>query len=432
MKLTTTEQSNYLAKVVRLSNQKKHSNADKLLCWNIDFNNVITDLSYKEGDVCVVFPTGCTINKDLIAYLNAFQDKELNNNKELKGYFNSKGVVKATNLRGEKSEGFLIRFDVLYDFVLNHLKQERLIYNTLDINSSVDKEFDTIEGIRLCEKYEPIVQAVSKNEDKQPKQKVKLKDLMIEGQFKFHDETKHLKKNIDKLNLNDEIVITSKLHGSSAILSNVLVKRKLSWIEKLAKRIGIKVVESEFGYIYSSGKPKGLQIKGIDSKWANNGKDYYSTNIWKQANDDFKQCIEPGITLYGELVGSHVQKSFDYTKLHNKEGYGFLIYRITRTNSEGFIDEFSWNQIETYCEKYGFKTVPMLFRGKAIDFELQGRENLIETLSYLYLEKDCFYSTNKVPDEGICVRIEKPFQVYKLKSHRFTMKENEQETVNES
>ena len=69
LKISETANKNYLAKVVKLKSGRKHSNADRLLCWTIDFQNVITSLDYKEDDIVVYFPVECAINKDFISFI---------------------------------------------------------------------------------------------------------------------------------------------------------------------------------------------------------------------------------------------------------------------------------------------------------------------------------------------------------------------------
>lgn len=59
---------------------------------------------------------------------------------------------------------------------------------------------------------------------------------------------------------------------------------------------------------------------------------------------------------------------------------------------------------------------------------MKWQENLLTTLQEEYLEKDCKYCTNKVPAEGICVRIDgkDTYSTFKLKSKRFLEKESKQ------
>ena len=121
---------------------------------------------------------------------------------------------------------------------------------------------------------------------------------MIPGQLRFHHETEHLSKNLGRIQSGIEIVISAKLHGSSCILSKVKTLRKLNWREKLAKMLGVKVVETEYSGIYSSGKPKSSLVKGIDNKWINEGQSFYSQDIWKTAYEDYKRRK---VFLYGRI-----------------------------------------------------------------------------------------------------------------------------------
>ena len=50
----------------------------------------------------------------------------------------------------------------------------------------------------------------------------------------------------------DEVTISVKVHGTSAIFANILCNRKLSVWEKIKKFFGFKVQETEYGNVYSS------------------------------------------------------------------------------------------------------------------------------------------------------------------------------------
>ena len=53
------------------------------------------------------------------------------------------------------------------------------------------------------------------------------------------------------------------------------------------------------------------------------------------------------------------------------------------------------------------------------------RESFLIAMSKEYLERQCKYCVNKVPAEGICVRIDgkQSYMTYKLKSKAFLLKE---------
>src|SRR5690606_16693061 len=108
---------NYLAKIVRLKGLKKHPNADRLQVASIDFQNVITGLEAKDGDIYIFFPLECKINKDFLSFTNSFRDKTLNQDKEKAGFFEENGRVRATKLRGEKSMGYLVPIEQMEFFL---------------------------------------------------------------------------------------------------------------------------------------------------------------------------------------------------------------------------------------------------------------------------------------------------------------------------
>ncbi len=79
--------ANYAAEIVKLENGRKHTNADRLKVFTINYQNIITDLSYNDGDIVVYFPIECSINKELISYIDGFIDKEMNADKTKQGFF---------------------------------------------------------------------------------------------------------------------------------------------------------------------------------------------------------------------------------------------------------------------------------------------------------------------------------------------------------
>ena len=83
-----------------------------------------------------------------------------------------------------------------------------------------------------------------------------------------------------------------------------------------------------------------------------------------------------------------------------------------------------------------YGTIDSLFESKDFtDWDLLDRtttkdtwqETLLDYLEYKYNEKDCYMCINKVPEEGIVLRVEKleSYEAYKLKSKRFLLMESE-------
>lgn len=229
-------------------------------------------------------------------------------------------------------------------------------------------------------------------------------------------------------------------------------------LKNILKRIIPKIQEFEYGNLYSS---RTVIKNQYINKEATAG--YYGEDIWGIVDKEVKDKIEPGISLYGEIVGflpsgKHIQKGYDYGcdsvidfgrhGSTTQPSHKFLVYRITYTKPDGNVIEFSWQQIKNYCQKYQLEHVKELYFGKASDLrkflitttdqQLEAivpisnndvwRDEVFKFLQTVYLEKDCKYCVNKVPAEGIVVRRDglETYSAYKLKSKRFLEKESKQ------
>lgn len=426
---------NYLCKVVKLENLKKHSNADRLQVATIDFQDVITGMDAKEGDVYVYFPVECKINNSFLSFTNSFRNKELNESKDKAGFFEENCRVKAVKLRGEKSMGYIVPSQEVSAWANYQFKVE-----------DIGKEFDTINDRKIVEKYF-IKQPQSKKvkEGKKPKL-----SRLIDGQVHLHIDTENLRKNVDKLKLTDTISITYKTHGTSWWVSNVLVKKSMSIINKVLNFFKLDYVDSKYDIIYGSRRVVKNQYEDNDK-----AKDhYFGYDLWEHIKDEVKDKIPKGYTLYGECLGytkdgAYIQKNYDYGCPVGK--FKLEIYRITNTNSDGLVTELSYPQIEEFCYKVGLTPSKLFFYGTIEKFIGQQkydpkyhslikqgdpiwREYFIHVLEAEYNEKDCFMCANKVPEEGIVVRKESLFhcEAYKLKSFRFLEQETKQLDKGES
>lgn len=427
---------NYLCKLFKIHELRKHSNADKLQILSIDFQDVITGLEAKEGDVYVYFPVECKINKDFLSYTNCFRDIELNKDKEESGFFESNCRVKAVRLRGEKSCGYVVPVNEVIKWAYGFGIHEDFTFKDL-ISENINKEFDTINGQKLLEKY--VINAKKSNSNNKQGKKPQLSRL-IDNQVHLHVNTENLRRNSYKINPEDTISITYKTHGTSWWASNILVKRKLTILEKFLMKFGIKLQDKEYDIVYGSRRVvKNKSFK--DPK----GKDhYYGYDLWKSIKDSIEGDIPKGISLYGECLGytnegSYIQGPYDYGC---KEGeFKLEVYRITYTNEDGIVTEFSYSQIVEICKKLGLTPSHLFYYGKANDYHSiknisakeenrieKWQEQFINRLEKEYLEKDCFMCNNKVPAEGIVIRKEKLFscEPYKLKSFRFLEAESKQ------
>jgi hypothetical protein len=233
---------NYLAKIIRINKLEHIEGADKIQIAIIDFQSVVVSKEVTYGDIMVYFPVECAINKDFLRYSNLFRDKLLNIDSESEGgFFEDKGRVKAIKLmKGTvKSVGFLLPIKTVKDF-----------FGEFDENDYINEPFDTINGVLVCEKF--IVpkknQGLSKA-NKQPKV-----SRLIDGQVHLHKDTEKLEQNAWKISPDHMVSITYKTHGTSWWVSNVKVKKNLNWFQRMVRKLGVDIQDTEYDFVYGSRK----------------------------------------------------------------------------------------------------------------------------------------------------------------------------------
>lgn len=107
----------YCAYVTTLKGLRKHSNADRLQCVEVFGQNVIVDLSYKDGQKVVFFPSDGQLSEEYAKDNNLVRMKDENGN-NIGGYMDAeKRNVTAIRLRGEKSEGLVLPIESLSKYV---------------------------------------------------------------------------------------------------------------------------------------------------------------------------------------------------------------------------------------------------------------------------------------------------------------------------
>jgi RNA ligase (TIGR02306 family) len=412
MRLSVSEDSlNYPCSVVTIGQVFDIKNADNIKRVVLYGNNVIVSKDVKQGDTMLYFVAGTQLSEDLCFNNNLYDEVQLNKDvTDKKGYISAKRrLVKTLKLKETLSDGMLLPIEAL-----NYLEEGKLDAKGF---LKIGDTFTHIGDTMICQKYvPPVKQSGLPKGEKQPKEN-RLKDLLLDNQFRFHSDTAHFARNLDKFGAGTQIVVTRKYHGSSLILSHVLVKKELNWFEKLIDKYITPLPKTQWGYIHSSGKPKSRLPKGVEAEqvgWTSHTPSFYSANIWKRAMEMHKHNLEKGITIYGEIVGQGVQgEGFTYGF-----EYEIFVYRITYTNPDGQVYEFSWEAVKRYCDKYGIKYVEEYFSGKV--HEIVGKqgttEDLLERLKDAYLDKS--YPDCKV-DEGICIRVAETDEIFKLKSPKF-------------
>lgn len=428
MKIEKPKNPNYCATVVEIKNILPLEGCDNVVATSIMGNQVIIGKDVKVGDVGLYFPLETQLSKEYLSANNLYRNKDLNQDKNKTGYFEENGRIRCVKFRGHKSEGLYMPIVSVSLFAGSNS------YSTLNIGD----DFDELNGTEICRKY--IVQIQKTHGEGNKKQKGKqLKKIskLIENQFRFHQDTSMLYKNLHRISPDDIISITTKMHGTSGISSKILCKRQLKPVERILKRLGVKIDDKQYDYVNSSRKV----IKNSDL-CANPG-GFYKEDIWSIADKELRSYLQDGMTLYYEIVGflpsgMPIQKlkNFVYDYGCEEKEHKIFIYRITYTNTSGRVFEFSARQVQEWCKQNGLNAVEEMYYGTVADFIDRSREeritketiqsSFLEIIKTLYNEHDCHICKNKVPEEGVVIRIEKnEFEAYKCKSNRFYTAETE-------
>ena len=92
------------ARIVTITNQRRHKNADRLLCTDIFGANVITDENCRIGQRMVFFPAGSLLDKEFAEEIRCLTG----------GFLHGKRPkIRPVKIRGEVSEGLLLPIEVL-------------------------------------------------------------------------------------------------------------------------------------------------------------------------------------------------------------------------------------------------------------------------------------------------------------------------------
>lgn len=415
---------NYCGTIIKIEKLVDLPNCDNVQAAIIFNNSVIVGKDVQIGDLGVFFPIETQLMPEFLKNNNLYRDKTLNLNTDKAGYFETNGRIRAMKFRGNKSEGLFMPISCLnYIFYAD-------FWNTKPI--PVGTDFDKVEGQVICKKYQIIRNTPGEKKTKADKKAVKKFNRLVENQFRLHIDTENLRRNAHKLNPDDYISITNKIHGTSWVVGKVLVKEPLNWFKSLLKRLMPRdIIDTKYDIIYSSRMV--VKNKYINTEQKNEG--FYNFDLWGEIAEKVKGSLQDGITLYGEAVGflptgAWIQKGYHYGCRPNQ--YDIYVYRITYTNPEGKLIEFSWPQIKEYCNKFGIKHVEEFYYGKAKDYcpaiplEQHWNQNFLAKLEKDFmLDRKCPLNNNEVWEEGIVIRIDGLFEVqpFKLKNFAFLEKE---------
>ena len=427
---STKANINYLAKVIDITNFLPHPNAERMKIAQVGGYKVCVGIDEPIGRY-VYFPVNSEINPNLLSYCNLYRHTEKNTNTEKAGFFNDNGRVTAIKLRGFPSEGFLLPFEQLENFIADTLN---LKLSDIENNTDFDIAVEGNKEFWICKKYIVVHQTAQGQPNSNKRQKkVARFNKVIDTQFHYHYDTVRVQNDKWAIAPDDIISVTEKVHGTSGISAYVLCKEKPSLINKIKGWFGNTNIK--YDYLYSSRSV----IKNATETTNPGG--YYSCDIWAEADKIIRPHLQKGMTIYYEIVGflptgKYIQKNYDYGCVPSEAGEPFThekhfkvrVYRITVVNVDGYIHEFSAKEVQEWCKANDLIPVTEYYYGYAKDlYNIPVDDNWTDAFwdtmandKNFYMERNSPSCSNKVPHEGLVIKKEDMrSRAWKLKCFAF-------------
>lgn len=333
--------------------------------------------------------------------------------------------IKAIRLRGEVSDGLFLPLSSLSSFTdISQLKEGDSI--------------TVLNGIVICEKYIPKRQARSGR--KGYSANAGKKQMLAEKYpfFEEHVDTKQLMYYLSDFKPGDICTITLKMHGSSARTSNTIrmTKPKKTFMQKILQK-NVPPVE-DWGVVSGSRRVT-LDFEGVD----NISDGWYKNNDFRRRwHDIIAPKLRKGEEIFYELVGwtdenTLIMPQGKNSKIGDAEfikqygdttefTYGCepgecdaYVYRMTKTDEDGYVTEYPDWLVRYRCEQMGLKCVP-----KFEDFIYTTEEDMLERVMKYIDGADPIGKTHI--REGVVVRIQnrEKFKALKNKNINFKILED--------
>ena len=458
--------SEHVGYIVEVKNLRPHTNADRLQIATFFGNDTCVSLDVKIGDKGIYIPIDIQLSQEFCD-ANHLCRKTKDGEPDT-GYMDeNKRNVKAIKLRGEKSDGIYLPLSALEAF---------MDISTLQIG-------DTI-GEPLIRKYIPRGTKTAQGPregNRTRKHKVPIAPLFAE-----HADTEQLVYHLGEFREGDLVEITLKIHGTSQRTGYLPVlkgyKSRFPLWDKLLKldpnTLG-KGVRKFYDQALAHATPiyewdyvNGTRRTVLEGGWEDGG--FYGSNEFrKQHAEQFYGKLHKGETVYYEVCGfthtgapimasvsnkiysdKEFQKQYGETTTFsygcepngNKTYYGnddmgafelplphpqsdCYVYRMTMTNEDGDVVEYTPDFMRYRCEQMGVKCVPAFIKFIVSPITVAAH-NFDDIGEYIRFIAECYYDG---PDpigkthvrEGVVVRIvNRPkFCAYKHKNFAFKVLE---------
>ena len=347
----------YRAYITQVTNIRPAENADRLNACEVFGNTTIIDKSITEDDTIVYFPSDGQISVEFGEKNNLFRRKDDAGN-NVGGFIDPvKRNITAIRLRGNRSDGLVLPLSCLnYCFAHGDASIELRVGDVID---------GCVNGHDICTKYIPRRPDPSRTHggNKTRKHKTPVAPL-----FKEHADTEQLAYNLSAFKPGDEIEITLKMHGTSQRTGYLptLKGYKKSFLDWLLRREGKPIYD--WGYVSGTRRVVLEDYEG----------GYYGDNAFREQHSKiFEGKLWKGETCYYEVVSftnngtpimgcakvpKEAQSQYGKEMIFHyglTEGSDLYVYRMTMTNEDGDVIEYTPDFMRYSCEHMGVKCVPV-------------------------------------------------------------------------
>ena len=382
----------YKAYVTVLTNVRKHPNADRLLLADVFGNTVCVSTDYTEGQLGLYLPTDGQLSVEFAEKNNLVRKKDDAGN-NIGGYLEpDKRNIRAIRLRGEKSDGIFLPISCLnYCYAHGDASIELRAGDVID---------GLVNGHEICQKYIPRTQ--NRIGHVTEGNKTRKARPSVSPLFKEHADTEQLAYNLGAFKPGDHIEVSLKCHGTSQRTGYLPVFKgyKRTFLDWLFRRQGTPVYD--YGYVSGTRRVVLENYEG----------GFYGNNEFReQHSKTFEGKLWKGETVYYEVVGfttsgQPIMGDASNKKLNDKEfikqygettrfSYGcepngctentlwketfpvpggpitftdkrqsdIYVYRMTMTNPDGEVVEYTPDFMRYRCEQMAVKCVPVFWNG---------------------------------------------------------------------
>lgn len=442
--------------VVKVTELRKHSNADRLQVATFFGNDTIVDLSTKVGDMGIYFPVDLQLSEEYCTKNNLVRKKDENGN-NIGGFLDpDKRNIKAIKLRGEKSDGLFMpisSFAYCFDIDLEAEKGKEVEPVAKRIPLGVGDQVTILNGHEICKKYIPKRQ--NRNGSYSTGNHTRKTKVPYSPLFAEHADTEQLAYNHGAFKAGDEVEITLKMHGTSQRTGYLPV------LQPVKKTFWQKVFKKEpnpvYAYDYVSGTRR-VVMEDFEG-----GNSFYGSNEFReQHHNAFVGKLNKGETVYYEVVGfTHTgtpimadgsNKGLDkeFIKMYGdttrfsygcspdgkKVYYGrdeegeyeihedcpqsdLYVYRMTMTNEDGFVIDYTPDFMRYRCEQMGVKTV-QVFEKFTIPAKCKDPGQYVQDKAEKYIDGPDPVGKTHLREGVVCRILNRPkFAAFKLKSFEF-------------